>query len=251
MGEAREVGIAQNEADVGMGDQAALGVYHIGIAALADLDLRDHVPNELEIDLCDADPRVASRPRQRQRHVGLGFMAEINRAVIDLVRDGLEEFRVVGEVALAADDIHGQVRDAQLLAAGRVELGELGNRRYLTQQPQSVEAPLLLIALRPRQLCRPTDLALDLLDELADLGRRRVGLALNVNKRGFVLLIGKPHLEQTVSQQGNTDHADEQRHVFAKQPAANCGRSFARCRWRNGSAVIMKVSVRFDIIVLT
>jgi hypothetical protein len=87
---------------------------------------------------------------------------------------------------------------------------------------------------------------------LADLGRRRFGLlALNADQRGFVLLVGKPDLDQTVSQQGNTDHAGEQRHVFVKQPAAECGRSLACCRWSKDSAVTIKASVRFDMIVLT
>ena len=121
-GEPRQVGIAQHQADVGMRDQPALRVDHVGLAVLADLDLRDHVPDQLEIDLGDADAGVAPRAGERQRHVGLGFAAEIDRAVIDLVGDGLGEFRVLGEVGLAADHVHGEPRHAQLLVAGGIEL---------------------------------------------------------------------------------------------------------------------------------
>ena len=53
--EARHVGVAQHQADVGMRDQAALGIDHIGVAVLAHFDLRNDVPDELEVDLRDAD----------------------------------------------------------------------------------------------------------------------------------------------------------------------------------------------------
>jgi hypothetical protein len=39
-----------------MGDEAAIGVDHIGAAVLADLDLGDHVPDQLEIDLAMLTP---------------------------------------------------------------------------------------------------------------------------------------------------------------------------------------------------
>ena len=94
----RHVGVAQHQTDVGMGDQPALRADHIGVAVLADLDLRDHVPDQLQIDLGDADAGVLAGAGQRQRHVGLGLPAEIDRPVIDLVGDGLGEFRVLGEV---------------------------------------------------------------------------------------------------------------------------------------------------------
>ena len=39
--------------------------------------------------------------------------------------------------------VHGQPRHPQLLLAGGVELGELGDGGYLTEQPQSIKTPLL------------------------------------------------------------------------------------------------------------
>ena len=81
-----------------MRDQPALRADHIGMAVFADLDLGDHVPDQLEVDLGDADARVLAGARQRQRHVGLGLASEIHRAVVNFVRDGLGEFRIAGQV---------------------------------------------------------------------------------------------------------------------------------------------------------
>ena len=192
-----EIGVAQHQADVGMRDEAPLRIDHVGLSALADLDLRYHVPDQLEIDLGDAHAGIAARAGERQRHVGLRLAAKIDRAVIDLVRDRFGEFRLLGEVGLACDHVHGQARDAQLLASGRIELRKLGDRRHLAQQPQPVKTPLVDGACRPRQLRGPSDLALDLLDELADLGRRRLGLlALDADEGSLVLLIGEPDFGQ-------------------------------------------------------
>ena len=47
--ELRHVGVAQHEADIGMRDQAALLADHIGVAVLADLDLRHDVPDQFEL----------------------------------------------------------------------------------------------------------------------------------------------------------------------------------------------------------
>ena len=197
--ELRHVGVAQHQADVGMRDQPPLRAHDIGVAVLADLDLGDHVPDQLQIDLGDADAGVLAGAGQRQRHIGLGLPAEIDRAVIDLVGDGLGEFRVLGEIEAAVDDVHGEARDPQPLLAGRVDLGELGDGRHLPQQPQRVEPAVLQRARRPGQLRGPAELALDFLDELADLGRRRLGLlVLDADQRGLVLAVVEEDLENAV-----------------------------------------------------
>ena len=222
LGQARHVGVAQDEADVGMRDEAALRADHIGVALLADLDLRDHVPNQLEVDLGDADPGVAARARDRERHVGLGLAAEIDRAVIDLLRDRFGELRVLRQIEPAADHVHGEARDAQLLLAGRIELRQLGYRGNLAQEAERVEAALLERARRPGQLHGPAELAFDLLDELADL--RRGGfrlLALDADQIGLVLLVGEPDLEAAVCEQREADHGDEQADILAEQPSAD------------------------------
>ena len=77
--------------------------------------------------------------------------------------------------------------------SGGIELRELGDRGHLTKQTQPIEPPLIDRAGGPGQLRGPTDLALDFLDELADLCRRRLGLlTLNADQRSLVLLIGEP-----------------------------------------------------------
>src|SRR5262249_17310576 len=76
----------------------------------------------------------------------------------------------------------------------------------------------------PRQLRGPTDLALDLADELTDFGGGRLRLlALDADERRFVLLIGEPHLRGAVDEQGERDRRDEERHVLAKQSPARLG----------------------------
>ena len=193
-----------------MGDEPALRADHIGVPALADLDLRDHVPDELEVDLGDADAGIAPRARDGERHVGLGFTAEVDRPVIDLPGHRLGEFRVLRQVEPAADDVHGEPRDAKLLLAARIELRQLGDGRHLAQETQGVEAALLERARRPGQLHGPAELALDLLDELADLRGRGFGLlALDADQRRLVLLVGEPDLECTIGKQGHADDRDE------------------------------------------
>src|SRR5215203_3981228 len=85
-----------------------------------------------------------------------------------------------------------------------------------------VEAALLERARRPGQLHGPAELALDLLDELADLRGRGLGLlALDADQRRLVLLVGEPDLEHAVDEQRDADDRDEQADILAKQPAAN------------------------------
>ena len=195
----RHVGVAQHQADVGMRDQASLRADHIGMTVLADLDLRDHVPDQLEIDLGDADAGILAGAGQRQRHIGLGLPAEIDRPVIDLVGDGLGEFRVLGEVEAGVDHVHGEPRHPQPLLAGRIDLRQFGDGRHLPQQPQGVEPALLDRARRPRQLGGPAELAFDFLDELADLRRRGLRLlVLNPDQGRLVLAVIEENLENPV-----------------------------------------------------
>ena len=102
------------------------------------------------------------------------------------------------------------------------ELRQLGDGRHLAQETQRVEAALLERARRPGQLHGPAELALDLLDELADLCRRGLGLlALDADQRRLVLLVGEPDLEQPVGEQCEANDGDEQPDIFAEQPAAH------------------------------
>ena len=89
------VGVAQHKADVGMRNQPALSVDDVSAAVLANLDLGHHVPDQLQVDLGDADAGVLTGAGHRQRHIGLGFPAEVDRPVVDFVGDGFGEFRLL------------------------------------------------------------------------------------------------------------------------------------------------------------
>ena len=128
----RHIRVAQYEADVGMGDQPAGGIDHVSAAVAGELDLGENVPDQLQIDLGDAHPGIAPRAGERQRHVRLGFAPEIDRPVINLVRHRFGEGRILGDVIAAADHFHGEPRHFELLVAGRVDLGEFGDRRHLS-----------------------------------------------------------------------------------------------------------------------
>src|SRR6516162_2191052 len=76
------------------------------------------------------------------------------------------------------------------------------------------------------ELRSPPHLALDFLDELADLGRRRLGLlALDADQGLLVLLKGKPEFRQSVRKQSNANNGQEQPDVFAEQAATRRGLS--------------------------
>src|SRR5262249_29260911 len=56
----REIGIAQDQTDVRMRNQTTVLVDYKGLPALTDLDLRNHVPNELEVDFREDHAVLAS-----------------------------------------------------------------------------------------------------------------------------------------------------------------------------------------------
>ena len=206
----QEIGVAQHQADVRVGDQPAAPIDDIGIAALADLQTGDDIPDQLEVDLGDGDPGVAPGARDGEGHIRFRFLAEIDRAEPHLVGARLAEGRRLGQILAAADDIHRQARDLELFFAVMVELGNLGDRRHLAQQPHIVEAALVERRGRPLRMRRPADLALDLLDEFLDALRRRVGLfLLDANHRRLVFLIAEPEVEAAVDEQRHADQADK------------------------------------------
>jgi hypothetical protein len=170
-----EIGVAQDEANVRMRDQTAVAIDDIGIAALPDLQPGNHVPDQLQIDLGDRDAGIAPGMGHRQGHVGLGFLAEIDRAEPNPVLARFGKARRLRIVLVAADDINRQPRDLELLFAGVVELDQLGDRRHLPQQPRIIETALLGRTRRPLQGRRPAQLALYLVDELLDATCRRSG----------------------------------------------------------------------------
>ena len=103
-----------------------------------------------------------------------------------------------------------------------VDLGKLGDGRHLPQQAQRVEAAVIQRGRRPGQLGGPAELALDFLDELADLGGCRLGLlVLDPDQRGLVLAVVEEDLENAVGEQRDGNDRDEQRDIFGEEPAAD------------------------------
>ncbi|KWT96932.1 hypothetical protein APY03_1934 [Variovorax sp. WDL1] len=101
------VGLLQHQADVGVGDQRAVGIDHVGQAARADPDARDHVPDELQVELGHRDA-AAGPGGARERHVRLGAHAEVNGAEPGPALDGVAEGRLGRSVDGAAELVHGQ-----------------------------------------------------------------------------------------------------------------------------------------------
>ena len=227
----RHVGVSQHQANVRMRNQSSLSADDIGMSALADLDLRNHVPDQLQIDFGDADPGILAGAGQRQRHIGLGLAAEIYRTVIDLVRHRFGELRIFGKIEPAIDHVHGQARYPQALLARRIHLRQFGNRGHLAQQPQRVEPALLDRAGGPWQLRGPPQLAFNFLDKLTDFRCRRLGLlVLDADQGNLVLAVIKEDLKDAIGQQRDGDHRDEQRDIFRKQAAAALGAGWRRRR---------------------
>ena len=223
--EPRQVGFLQHQADVRMGDQRARGIHHVGEPRLADLDARDDLPHELEIDLGDGDAAAGAPGGAGHRHVGLGLLAEVDRAVPGPAPLGFEEPRVAGVIGSAADDVHREARNAQLFAAGGVDPRHLGDRRRLAQQLQVLVAALLgRIGPGPDLRQRgPAELVLDVLDVLLDA--RRGGerlLALQGHQVFLVLPVGEKQAQAAAHDQRRAHQRDDERRVLGeKAPARN------------------------------
>ena len=146
-----------------------------------------------QVHLRDDDGRIGTRARGRERHERLGLAEEIDRPVVGPAGARGAERRRVGQVLLAADRVERLARNAQLLAALRVELRVLGDRRREAQQADRVDAAVVARERAGRRLCEPADLALDLADELGDLRGCGVGLlALDRDQQSALLRIGEP-----------------------------------------------------------
>ena len=212
-----------------MRDQPAPVIDDICLAALADLDLRHDVPDELEVDLGDAD--IVARAAQRDGHVGFGVAPKTDGPVVRPVCARRGEPRILRQVGAAADAVGRKARHAQLLDPLRIELDIFGDRGRLMQQAGRIQAPIVKGRGLPRQLGGPGDLRCDVLDELVDpLCRPLRLLALKAHAEPGKIADQKTVFEKIVGQQGKTHHADKKRHVFAEQPAPGLARSDHRGR---------------------
>ena len=91
-----------------MRDQPPLRIDHIGMTALADFDLRDHIPDQLQIDLSHTYSGVTPRSGNSESHIRLGFPAKIDRSIVDLARHRLGELGFLRKVGPTRHHVHGE-----------------------------------------------------------------------------------------------------------------------------------------------
>ena len=221
--QAGNIGLLQHQADVGVRNQPALRVDDVGAATLAHLDGRYDVPDELQVGLRRDHPRVLAAARKRDGHVRLGLLAEVHRAEVGLAGDRLLELGILGEVRVAAHDIHRQARDAQLLVARGIVVADFRDGRCMPQEAQRVEPALIQRdpARAPGRLRDPGQLVLQLAHELLDArgcGQRL--LALDLRQRGLVLPVGEVDLHHGADHQCAA-HQQHQRNSILEEKAAS------------------------------
>jgi len=217
----REVGLAQHQADVGVGDELPGAVDDVGLAGAPDLDAADDVPDELEVDLGDGDRARVAAGAHGDGEVGLRLLAEVHRAEPGLAGPGVQERRIARAVLVGAGDVHGEARHGELLAALGVDPGNVGHRRDQAQQLQELDAPLLDAGGAELRQRRERELLLDLAHELLDARRRADRLlALQAEQRRLVLLVREVQADRARDEERAADQPEDQQEVLAEQAPA-------------------------------
>ena len=142
----RQIGkirFAQDQADVRIRDQKTVAIDHVCFALLADFDARHHVPDELEIDLRDRHGPGIAALADRDRHVRLGFLAEVHGSEPGLPALSTAECRFLRPILARSENVHAESRHRDLLAARTIELRNVGNLGRLAQQFQELDAAQL------------------------------------------------------------------------------------------------------------
>ena len=185
-------------------------IQHEGVAGLPDLDGRDHVPDQLEIDLGDNHADGRSIAGDRDRQVGLGAAVVADLAVPDPRRARSGDGRVGGAVGAALGSVEADPRHVKALPSGAVDEREADDGRHLTEQAQGIDPPPLVRLLGPGKLDQPAELVGDAVDEALDPGCRRPRLDAEqlVEPRPLVA-IAEPRLADAIGREGN-DHGQEQ-----------------------------------------
>ena len=215
--------LLKHQANVRVRDQRALTIDHEGFALSPDPDPRYHVPDELEVHLHHGDPGVLAPARDGHRHVGLGFLPEVDRTIVDPSRLGLGEAGIAGEIGLAIGNVHAQPREPELLAAGAVEQTHLGDREHLPEEPEVVQAALLDRSGAGDELglAHPAELLLDREDEALDAAGRGLRLLLLERHEGrLVLEVREVDLDEAIGEKRPRDHGYEGDDVLPEQLAA-------------------------------
>src|SRR5438105_2279126 len=76
------VRLAEHQADIGMGNQIAVSIDHIGPPRVPDMNGRNELRDEREIDIGDGDTAMRRRLRVRDGHMWLGPDPEIGSAEV-------------------------------------------------------------------------------------------------------------------------------------------------------------------------
>ena len=196
-------------------------VEHKGVARLADMDRRDHIPDQFQIDHGNCDPVAGPCAGHGNGHVGLGTFVQRHRAVPDPVRTRAEHGGVVRPIDAAVHHIRIDAGNAQPLDAGAVDERDLDDRRHLPHQPQDVEAVPLVHAVAPGQLHRPLQLVGDVVEKARDLPRRRYRLGAQTRAQHRALIaIAEPGLARPIRDQRDHDRDEQREKVFVEQRAA-------------------------------
>ena len=217
----RQVGLAQHQADIRIGDKKAIAVDDVSLAFFADLDARHDVPDELEVDLGNRYRAVVVAGTKRDGHVGLGFLAKVHRSEPGLPALRTAKRGFLRAVLARTDAVHAQPRHSDLLVPGRVELRDIGDFRSLAQQLEEFDAAHLDVACVELGQRSIGELALDLPDVLLDARRCRERLlVLQARQRRLVVLIGEIEADGAGGEQGAGDQRQDVEKILAKQPTA-------------------------------
>ena len=200
-----------------MCDEASRLVNNISPTALADLNLRDDVPNEGEIHLPNDNAILRSNAGHGYRHIRLRLVDEINRPIVNFIDHRLNERRLLRMIGMTCDDIRRFARHAVLFSSHRIELHELGQCRHLAQQANRIKLPFIQCAVAQGQLGFPYQSGRDVVEELADLVRRGFCLlALNANQKILLLVVREPDIGHAIDRQSETNDGDEHDDIFSK-----------------------------------
>jgi hypothetical protein len=195
-------------------------VEHEGVARLTDMDRRDHVPDQLEIDLRDGDAVDLARTGNCHGHVRLGTFVQCHRAVPGVIRAGADDGGIARAINAAVDNVGVDPRDLQPFDALVIDQRDRDDRRHLPQQPQYVEPVPLVGPFPPRQLHGPLQLVGDIAEISLDLARGRTRFGVQpLGQYQALIAITELRLARSVGEQRHDDSAEQCGKIFSEQRA--------------------------------
>ena len=159
---------------------------------LADLDPRDDVPDELQVDVGDRHGSVLASRTNRDGHVRFGLFAEVHGPEPRLPSFRVAERRFLRTILAGSHVVHAEARHCDLLAAGGIQLRNVRDLRRLAQELEELDPAQFGVAriqLRQRGVL---ELLFDPANVLLDSRCRRERLlVLQAGQRGLVFLVGE------------------------------------------------------------